>query len=79
MHLFHFAPAFAVIAMGTSGDNICPDMLSAHMPGHYVIYCQVAFPLSAVLASIIVPTKDLPTSQLDVWTRPMNLVLQPDD
>ena len=79
VYFFHLASALAVIAVGTGSYDICPDMLTTHMTGRHVIDGQVALALSAVLAGIIVPAKDLTASQFDMWTRPMNLVLQPDD
>ena len=79
VNFFHPAPTLPVVAMGAGSDDICPDMLTAHVPWHDMVYGQTAFALPAVLAGIIVSAKNLPAGQLDVWTRPVNLVLQPDD
>jgi hypothetical protein len=79
MYFLRPATALAVVAVGASRYNICPDVLPAQVTRRHVIHGQAALALSAVLAGIIIATKDLATCQFDVWTRPMNLVLQPDD
>src|SRR5687768_10669066 len=79
MYFLYFAPTLAVITVRTGGYNVCPDVLAAHMSRCHVVYRQIALALSTILAGIIIPAKDLTASQFDMWTRPMNLVLQPDD
>ena len=78
MDFFYLASALAMVAVWAGSHNVCPNVLSAQMPWGHVIHSQVALPLSTVLASIIVTAKHLTASQFDVWTRTMNLVLQPD-
>ena len=78
MYLFHPASALAVITVGTGRHDIRPDMLTAHMAGRHMIDRKAAIALAAILAGIIVTAKHLAASQLDVRTRSMNLVLQPD-
>lgn len=78
MYLLHPAPALAMVAVWAGSHNICPDVLTAQVAWSHVIYRQITFPLSTILASIIVAAKHLTTSQLNVRTRPMHLVLQPD-
>src|SRR6266498_1289529 len=79
MHLLHFASTFAVITMRACCHYIRPNVLPTHMTRHDVVYCQAALPLSAILAGIIIAAKNFAAGQLDVWARPMNLVLQPND
>ena len=78
MHFLHPAPAFAMIAVRTGSYYVRPDMQAAHMAWCYMIHSETALALSAILAGIIIPPKDLAACQLDVGTRAMNLVLQPD-
>jgi polyisoprenoid-binding protein YceI len=73
----YFAPTLAVVAMRAGRYDIRPNVLAAQVAWCHVIYSQIALALTAILASIIVAAKDLAASQLDVWTRPMDLVLQP--
>lgn len=77
--LFHPAAALAVVAMRAGRNNVRPDVLSTQVPGCDMIDGQVTLVLPAVLAGIIVPAENLPPCQFDVRTRPMDLVLQPDD
>jgi len=84
MHQFHMdffclATTFAVIAAWAGGDNIGPNVLTAHMTRDHVIHSQTPFMFATVLAGIIVTAKNFAASQLDVWARPMNLRLQPND
>jgi hypothetical protein len=79
VHFIHSATALAMITMRAGGDNVGPDMLSAQMTGRYVVHRQIALALSTVLAGIIIAAEHFPSSQLNVWTRSMNLVLQSDD
>jgi len=71
-------PAFAVIAVWAGSHNIRPDMLSPKVTRGDMVNGQVSFALPAVLAGIIVATKDLTTCQFDVWARAVDLVFQPD-
>jgi hypothetical protein len=68
-----------VIAVRARRNDICPDVLPAQVTRHDMVHGQTAFALSTVLAGIIVAAKDFPASQFHVWTRSMNLGLQPDD
>lgn len=78
VHFVYPAPTLAVVAMRAGRHDIRPNVLAAQVTWCHVIYSQIALTLTAILASIIVAAKDLTASQLDVWTRPMDLVLQPD-
>lgn len=79
MDFLHSAPTLAVITVRAGSHYICPDMLAAHVARHHVIHRQIAFPLSTVLAGIIIAAKNFAARQLDVRARPVNLVLQPND
>lgn len=58
MRLVHFAPALAVIAYGTRGHEIRPDVPPAHMPGNHMIDSQASLPFAAILAGEIVAPED---------------------
>jgi hypothetical protein len=68
-----------MVAMGARSHYIRPDVLSAKVTWDDMVHSQAAFPFAAILAGIIVPSKDLTPGQFHVGTRPMNLRLQPDD
>src|SRR5687768_17449326 len=78
MDFFHLAPTLAMVAVRAGSHNVGPNVLTAQVSWGYMIHRKVALPLSTVLASIIVAAKHLTASQFDMWTRTMNLVLQPD-
>jgi hypothetical protein len=44
-----------------------------------MIHRQAALAFSTVLAGIIIAAKHFAACQFDVWARPMDLTLQPDD
>ena len=73
VHFFHFAPTFAMIAVGAGRHNIRPDVLAAQMTRHHMVHRQAAIALSTILTGIIVAAKDLTAGQLDVRARSMNL------
>ena len=79
MHLFDFAPAFAMIAMRAGGYHIRPHMLPAHVPGVNMINCQPIITSAAILAGIIVAAKYLAPRQLDARSRTVDLHFQPND
>jgi hypothetical protein len=54
-------------------------MFTTDMPGPDVIDRQADIPLPAILAGIIIATKNLAPCQFHVGTGPVDLVLQPDD
>ena len=54
VHFLHFAPAFAMVAGGASRYEVCPNMLTPHVPRDDVIHRQTAVTPAAVLAGIIV-------------------------
>ena len=78
MRLIHPAAALAMVAVRAGSHDVGPTVLAAQVPRRHVIHSQIAFALSTILASIIIAAKDLTAGQFDVWTRPMDLVLQPD-
>src|SRR5215213_2394179 len=79
MDLIHLAPALAMVAAWTRRHNICPCMLPTQMTGDHVIHGQTTIAPAAILAGIIIAAKDFSTGQFYVWTRSMNLGLQPND
>jgi hypothetical protein len=78
VYFLHPAPTLAMVAVRAGSHNVCPNVLTAQMSWGYMIHSQIPLTLPTILASIIVPAKHLAASQLDVRTRPMNLVFQPD-
>ena len=79
VRLFHFAPTLAMVAVGAGRHDVRPDVLTAHMARDHMVHRQPAVALSTILAGIIITAKDFTPRQFDVWTRPMNLILQPND
>ncbi len=79
MRFLHPPSALAMIACGAGGDNICPNVSASHVTGKHVIHGHSALAFAAILAGIIVPSKDLASRQLDVRTRPVDLALEADD
>jgi len=77
--LLQAAPALAVIAGGTGGHHVVPDMLAALVTGLDVIDCKVPVAPAAVLAGIIVAPEDLPASQFDPGARPVDLLFETYD
>jgi hypothetical protein len=76
---FGMPAAFAVIASGTGRHHVCPDMLTSQVSGSDVIHRQVAILPTAVLAGIIIPSKDLAPRQLDARPRATDHILKADD
>lgn len=71
--------SLAVIAGRAGGHHICPYVLSALVPGLYMVQGKVAVLSSAVLAGIIIPPENLPSGQFHFGAGPVYLLLQPDD
>src|SRR5215208_6875828 len=78
MDFFRFASTFPVIAGRAGGHNVRPDMFPAQMARHYMIDGHTTIAFSAVLTGIIVAAKHLAACQFDMWTRTMNLILEPN-
>ena len=79
VRFFGVPSAFAVITSGAGRHHVCPDMLASQVSGSDVIHRQVAILPTAVLAGIIVPSKDLAASQLDARPRSADHILEADD
>jgi hypothetical protein len=77
--LFRSPAALAMVARWAGGNHIRPDMFSAQMPGSYVIHSQADVPFPAILTGIIIAAENLTPGQLDMRTRSMHLVLEPDN
>jgi hypothetical protein len=77
---FFRTPApFPVVAGSACCDHVRPDVQPALISREYVIDSEAGFTTAAILACIIIPPKNLATSQFYVRSRPMNLELKPDD
>ena len=55
MHILQFAPALAVIAGGTGGNQIGPFVRSPQVAGNDMVHGQVDITPAAILTGIIIP------------------------
>jgi hypothetical protein len=78
MNLVQPSPAFAVVATRAGRDHVRPHMLPAQVLGQDMVDGQGGVTAAAILAGIIIASKDFASSQFHAWARPMDHVLQAD-
>jgi len=79
VNFLYLASTFAMIAGRAGSYNVRPDVFAAKVAWDHMINRHASIAFSTVLTGIIVAAEYLTACQLDVWTWPMHLILQPDD
>jgi hypothetical protein len=79
VNFFQFSSTFAMVAVWTGSNNICPQVFSPQVFGPNMVNGQVVGMPPTILACIPVPAKDLPAGQLDLQAGTVNHLFQPDD
>ena len=67
------------IAIGAGSNQIGPAVFPASVTGHNMINCKVIGSSAAVLASIVISTKDFTFCETHMWSGAFNHIPQPDD
>jgi hypothetical protein len=71
--------AFAMVTTRAGRDHVRPNMLSTQVLGQDMIDRQGIIAASAVLAGIIIASKNFASSQFHAWARPVDHVFKADN
>ena len=76
---FQCTPPFAMVAAGTGGDHIFPDMPAPEVSGEDMVNGEIGQVPAAVLAGKIIAAENFPAGHLELGARPISHLLQADD
>lgn len=65
---------FSRVAFLAAADEVLPTRRTAQALGNDVVYRQVVSGVAAVLAGVVVASKNAPTRQFELWLRPFDMI-----